>query len=188
MGYAIAQVLAQQGAEVILVSGPVQKKLKHPQVRIIPVTSASEMYTLCIEWFPKVDMAIMSAAVADFTPKHYNDSKVKTGEKTKDLNLILKPTKDIALELGKMKRPDQILIGFALETNNEEANAIQKIKSKNLDFIVLNSLNDKGAGFGFDTNKVTIIHKDNKRKSFELKSKDEVANDIVKELIDLLKS
>ncbi|WP_372950655.1 phosphopantothenoylcysteine decarboxylase [Mariniphaga sp.] len=185
MGYAIAEELAEQGAEVILVSGPVSVSIQKEEIKVIPVESAQEMYQACIEHFPECDGAVMTAAVADFTPLNQEIHKTKRGKE--NWNIELKPTKDIAAELGKMKKENQILVGFALETINEETNAQKKLEKKNLDFIVLNSLNDAGAGFGVDTNKITIIGKNNKTVPFELKSKKEVAADIVKMMISILR-
>jgi phosphopantothenoylcysteine decarboxylase/phosphopantothenate--cysteine ligase len=184
MGYAIAEELATQGAEVILVSGPVSVSTQKDKIKIISVESAEEMYQACISHFPECDGAVMTAAVADFTPASRAAQKTKRGKE--NWKLELKPTKDIATALGQLKKENQILIGFALETTDEKANAQKKLKKKNLDFIVLNSLNDAGAGFGFDTNKITIIGKNNKILPFELKSKRKVAADIVNRLISIL--
>jgi phosphopantothenoylcysteine decarboxylase / phosphopantothenate---cysteine ligase len=184
MGYAIAEALSNQGAKVILVSGPVSVSTSHKSIQVVPVHSANEMYEACINSFPGCDGAVMTAAVADFTPVNPERQKTKRGKE--NYLVELKPTKDIAAELGALKKPGQILTGFALETNNELVNARQKLEKKNLDLIVLNSLNDDGAGFGFDTNKVVILGKNNKMLSFELKSKREVAVDIVNEIISLL--
>ncbi len=184
MGYAIAEEAAQQGAEVILISGPTNLKTTHPNIQRIDVVTAQEMYQAAIANFPKCDIGIMSAAVADFTPLAPEDKKVKRGKENYAIELT--PTQDIAAALGQMKTENQYLIGFALETNNEEANAQLKLKKKNLDFIVLNSLNDKGAGFQHDTNKITIINNQNKRIDFDLKPKVEVAKDIVREIIALV--
>lgn len=181
MGYAIAEELAAQGAEVILVSGPVPVSVTGKGITVIPVESAQDMYDACIRHFPSCDGAVMTAAVADFTPVAPAAQKVKRGKENHSVEL--KPTNDIAAALGKIKKHGQLLAGFALETNDELENARCKMKKKNFDFIVLNSLNDKGAGFGFDTNKVTILGKGNKLKTFELKSKKEVAKDVVKEII-----
>jgi len=181
MGYAIANELAVCGAKVTLVSGPVSIKNANPEVRIISVESALQMHEQCLKLFPSADGAVMCAAVADFTPESYSENKVKRGND--DLTIKLKPTKDIAGELGKLKTSRQILVGFALETNDEMKNAYSKLERKNLDFIVLNSMNDQGAGFGFDTNKITMIGKDNIPAFFELKSKSEVAKDIVAQII-----
>ena len=182
MGYAIAEELARQGAEVVLISGPVSITTNHKKIEVVRVDSAGEMYSECVTRFPDCNGAVMTAAVADFTPLNPLHKKIK---RVKDnWNIELKPTKDIAAELGKMKTKKQVLAGFALETDNETANAQKKLKKKNLDFIVLNSLNDAGAGFGTDTNKITIIRENNKSLFFELKSKKEAAADIVN-IIDL---
>ena len=179
MGYALAEELAQRGAEVMLVSGPTALSVEHPSICRMDVTTADEMYRTVTKLFPEIDAAIMAAAVADFTPAMVQQVKIKD----KELDLKLVPTKDIAAELGAAKRPGQILAGFALETNNEKENAMKKLKQKNLDFIVLNSLNDTGAGFGHTTNKITIIDKDGRSTDFGLKPKDKVAKDIVNKLV-----
>lgn len=184
MGYAIAEELANQGAVVYLVSGPVSVSTANKQIKVIPVESAEEMYNETIHFFSHCDAAIMTAAVADFTPVSPENKKTKRGKE--NWNIELKPTKDIAASLGKLKKDNQVLVGFALETNDEEANAQLKLHKKNLDFIVLNSLKDAGAGFRGDTNKITIIDKNNNHQSFELKTKKEVAVDIVEKLITLL--
>lgn len=181
MGFAIAEELANRGAIVILVSGPVSIKPQHPNIQLIKISSANEMHEVCSTRFPHMDAAILSAAVADFTPVNPLPKKVKR-EKVNYV-LELKPTTDIAADLGQLKKPKQVLVGFALETNDELENARKKLKSKNLDFIVLNSLNDPGAGFQVDTNKITIIDKNNNIQKFELKTKAEVATDIVNKLI-----
>ena len=181
MGYAIANELAVIGAKVTLVSGPVNIKITNPEIKVIQVESSNEMYEQCLHIFSETDGAVMCAAVSDFTPERYSDSKLKRGKD--DLTIHLKPTNDIAGNLGKLKTNKQILVGFALETNDEFKNAYSKLKRKNLNFIVLNSMNDQGAGFGFDTNKITMIGKDNNRLFFELKSKAEVAKDIVAQII-----
>lgn len=177
MGYAIADALANEGATVYLVSGPTNLNISHPNINKVSVTSAEEMYKASVERFNKMDIAVLAAAVADYKPDTVADQKIKKADT--NLNISLTKTKDIAAELGKLKQKNQIMVGFALETENEETNAQKKIKSKNFDFIVLNSLNDKGAGFGHDTNKISIIDKQNKIRKFELKSKKEVAQDIV---------
>ena len=182
MGYALAGELAERGAEVILVSGPTALTVKHPAIRRIDVTTASEMYNVVTEHFEAMDAAIMAAAVADFTPSITFPEKVK---EKKGLDLKLIPTKDIAAELGKTKRPAQVLVGFALETTNETENAVKKLAQKNFDFIVLNSLNDPCAGFGYATNKITIIDKAGHQEHFDLKPKEEVAKDIVNKLVSL---
>ncbi len=177
MGYAIAESLANEGADVQLISGPTNLNVSHPNIKVTSVTSAEEMYTASVNVFAKVDIAVLAAAVADYRPDTVADQKIKKADAK--LKISLTKTKDIAAELGKLKQQNQIMVGFALETENEETNAQKKIKSKNFDFIVLNSLNDKGAGFGHDTNKISIIDKQNKIRKFELKSKKEVAQDIV---------
>jgi len=181
MGYALANELASAGAKVTIVSGPVQIKNTNPEITVIPVESASQMHAHCLRIFPDVDGAIMCAAVADYTPESYSGTKIK--REKNDLSIRLKPTNDIAAALGLLKTEKQLLIGFALETTDELANAYSKLKRKNLDFIVLNSLNDQGAGFGVDTNKITTIDQDNNQTFFELKSKTEVAIDIVGRII-----
>ncbi len=176
MGFAIAEELARRGAIVHLVAGPVNLKVKSKNIHRIDVQTAQEMFDAASEIFPQCQCAILSAAVADFTPEKTETNKIKC--KT-NLTLQLVPTLDIAENLGKIKQKNQLLIGFALETNNEFDNAAVKLQKKNLDFIVLNSLNDPGAGFMHDTNKVTIIQADGRKTPFELKSKAEVATDIV---------
>jgi phosphopantothenoylcysteine decarboxylase/phosphopantothenate--cysteine ligase len=181
MGYAIANELASAGAKVTLVSGPVEFKNTNPEVTVIPIESAKEMHEKCINIFPETDGAVMCAAVADFTPVLFSKSKIKRGKN--DMVVQLKPTRDIAANLGHLKTENQFLVGFALETNNELSNAFSKLKRKNLDLIVLNSLKDQRAGFGIDTNKITLIDKYNNLTFFELKSKTEVASDIVAAII-----
>ena len=177
MGYALAEECAARGAKVSLVSGPVQIKAKHPNINTISVTSAEEMYNAANAEFEDSNICILCAAVADFKPETQADEKIK--REKDDLIIRLKPTQDIAASLGAKKREDQIMVGFALETNNEAENAQGKLVRKNLDFIVLNSLKDANACFGYDTNKITIIEKDGTTKAFELKSKTEVAKDII---------
>lgn len=184
MGYAIAREAAREGAEVILISGPSNLNTLSGNITKKEVMSAEEMYNACIENFSSVDVAILSAAVADYKPIKAADQKIK--KKEGNLVVELEPTVDILAALGRLKSKKQILIGFALETENEVENAKTKIKKKNLDFIVLNSLNDKGAGFKGDTNKITIIDKYNNLTGFELKSKQEVAEDIIKKVISLI--
>jgi phosphopantothenoylcysteine decarboxylase/phosphopantothenate--cysteine ligase len=179
MGYALAEECAQRGAEVVLISGPVQVKAVHPNIQVIPVESAQEMYEATVSHFPTANAAILCAAVADFTPEQRADQKIKREGDV--LTLRLKPTQDIAAQLGRMKQPHQTMVGFALETNDEEAHAQGKLERKNLDFIVLNSLNDAGAGFRCDTNKITIFSRTD-RKEFPLKRKTEVAQDIIDRL------
>ncbi len=186
MGMELALELAQRGANVELVSGPVKQLAVHPNIKVIKVVSADQMYDACTSIFPKMDAAVMTAAVADYKPREYSIQKIK-GEKVQQ-TLQLVPNKDILATLGKRKKEKQILAGFALETQNEEANAIQKRKNKNLDFIVLNSLKEEGAGFGLDTNKITIIDNKDKVFRFELKSKKQVACDIIDILEEHLNS
>lgn len=177
MGFALAEVCAEQGAEVTLVCGPVVLHAKHPAIRRIDVESAAEMYETATKCFPKADIAILCAAVADFTPKTTADKKIK--RKGDNLKLELQPTQDIAAALGAIKKKKQMLVGFALETDNELKNAQDKMERKNLDFIVLNSLQDKDAGFRVDTNKVTIIDRHHGIMAYDTKTKREVAEDIV---------
>ena len=184
MGLAIAEELAGRGAEVVLVCGPVNLKTSHPAIRRVDVESAAQMYEVTSKEFVNSDVAVLSAAVADFTPKEKADHKIKRGKD--DLLLELLPTKDIAAELGRIKTVSQLLVGFALETNDEEMNALSKMQRKNLDMIVLNSLNDKGAGFSVDTNKVTSLDKAGDKTVYELKTKVEVAKDIVDQIASRL--
>ena len=177
MGFALAEVCAEQGAEVTLISGPVTLQTKHPAIKRIDVESAADMYEAATKSFPKADIAILCAAVADFTPKTTADRKIK--RKGDNLMLELQPTQDIAAALGAVKKKRQMLVGFALETDNELKNAQDKMKRKNLDLIVLNSLQDKGAGFRVDTNKVTIIDRHHGIMAYDTKTKREVAEDIV---------
>ena len=177
MGFALAEVCAERGADVTLIAGPVSLQALHPNIKRIDVESAEEMYDVVVDKYPNMSAAIMCAAVADYAPEIRNEAKIKrTGD---DLLLRLKPNKDIAAALGRMKKTGQVLVGFALETNDEEENAWIKLNRKNLDFIVLNSLQDKGAGFKCDTNKITIIEKSGNKLVFETKAKKEVAADIV---------
>lgn len=181
MGFALAEECARRGAEVTLVTGPVSMKIKHPNIKRIDVESAEEMYNASLNVFPHTDAAILCAAVADYRPQERSETKMKRSGDI--MNITLVPNKDIAAALGKMKKASQCLVGFALETNDEETNALKKLAKKNLDYIVLNSLKDKGAGFKHDTNKIAIISKNGERKDFELKSKKEVAIDIINETI-----
>lgn len=183
MGYALAESCARRGAEVTLISGPVQVKAQHPSIKVTKVESAHQMHEAAIEAFPTSDAAILCAAVADFTPEVKADQKIK--REKEDLILRLVPTEDIAAALGKIKKENQCLVGFALETNNELANARHKLEKKNFDFIVLNSLQDAGAGFQCDTNKITIVDKE-KAIPYPLKTKTEVADDIIDRLANLL--
>src|SRR5258706_13509643 len=182
MGFAIAEELANQGAEVNLISGPTNLTMSNPKVKLSRVTSAEEIYETCVSFFPTTDIAILSAAVADFRPSIKADQKIKKADGGLSIELV--KTKDIAAELGKMKKTNQFTVGFALETENELSNAEKKIASKNFDLIVLNSLNDNGAGFGHDTNQITLIDKKSQVKKFSLKTKKEVARDIVNAIIE----
>jgi phosphopantothenoylcysteine decarboxylase/phosphopantothenate--cysteine ligase len=184
MGYALAEVCAKQGADVCLISGPVLLKTVHPNIERIDVETAKEMYNEVMNRFYGMDGAILCAAVADFTPVEEASTKLKRGKENLILELI--PTQDIAASVGNMKIDSQFLVGFALETNNEEANATGKMIAKNFDFIVLNSLNDKDAGFGYDTNKISIIYRSGFKKEYELKSKNYVAEDIITEIIQII--
>lgn len=184
MGFALAEECASRGAEVTLIAGPVQIKTVHPNIHLIDVESAQEMYEVSMAHYPSADAGILCAAVADFTPEVVADNKIK--RKGDELTVVLKPTQDIAASLGKTKRADQLLAGFALETNDELQNAQSKMQRKNFDFIVLNSLQDQGAGFRHDTNKITIIDKDGKT-DYPLKSKREVASDIIDRMVSLMK-
>ncbi len=177
MGVAIAKEMSSRGANVKLVLGPTDVKFDFSGLDVIHVGSANEMYNACVENFSSSDIAIMSAAVADYTP--VNTSKEKIKKANGHLTLELKKTEDILRSLGGLKKNGQLLVGFALETNNEKENALKKLNEKNADFIVLNSLQDSGAGFAADTNKVTIFEKNGKEHQFSLKSKQEVAKDIV---------
>lgn len=179
MGYAIARCCAAQGAKVILISGPVEKSLEvPPAVEIVNVTTAQEMYEAATARFGNADIAIMTAAVADYRPAHYVENKIKREESgIESIELIKNP--DICAALGKAKKPGQYVVGFALETDNETAHAKAKLERKNIDAIVINSLRDKGAGFGTDTNRIDFMTSDGEITSFGLKSKDAVAQDIV---------
>jgi phosphopantothenoylcysteine decarboxylase / phosphopantothenate---cysteine ligase len=184
MGIAIAEKLANQGAKVRLVLGPTAQKTNHPNIEVVRVMSAQQMFDACVEVFSFTDISVMAAAVADYRPKEFSDTKIK--KKDSEMSVELAKTIDIAAYLGKNKQENQILVGFALETNNELENARKKIESKNLDFVVLNSMQDKGAGFGHDTNKISIIHRSGEQIDFDLKNKTDVAVDIVTEVINLI--
>jgi phosphopantothenoylcysteine decarboxylase/phosphopantothenate--cysteine ligase len=185
MGFVIADELAALGADVVLISGPSAQVSKQQAVKRVDVTSAAEMLDACVHYFATAKACIMSAAVADYAPVSISPQKIK--KQDAGLTIETKKTTDILKVLGDTKRADQLLVGFALETNNEEQNAIDKLKKKHLDFIVLNSLNDEGAGFKTDTNKVTIINSDLQKTIFGLKSKEEVAYDICQKLLQLIK-
>lgn len=186
MGFALAEACAQQGAEVTLIAGPVSLTTTHPNIQRIDVESAEEMYQAAMTAFPEADAGILCAAVADYRPEIQADEKIKRESKG-EMMLHLVPNKDIAVSLGAIKREGQVLVGFALETNNEATNAESKLKRKNLDFIVLNSLRDAGAGFRCDTNKISIIDRQGETTGYPLKSKQGVAVDIVNKLATLLK-
>lgn len=181
MGIAIAEELANRGASVQLILGPSKLTPEHENIITTRVQTAQEMYEAAQQHFIKSDIAILAAAVADYRPKVIANKKIK--KKGEQMQLELEKTPDIAASLGKIKSNHQLMIGFALETNNEVVNAQAKLIKKNFDFIVLNSLRDKGAGFNHDTNKVTILHRDNKQQKYELKSKQAVAKDIVNEIL-----
>lgn len=183
MGFALAEECARRGADVTLIAGPVQQETNHPNINRIDVETAAEMYNEAVTYYPDSHAGILCAAVADFTPEEVADHKMK--REGDDLILRLKPTHDIAAALGAMKQDGQVLVGFALETDNEENNAIRKLEKKNLDFIVLNSLRDSGAGFRHDTNKIMIIDRQG-FEEYELKSKKDVAADIVNRLAELV--
>lgn len=177
MGFAIAEALANQGADVELVSGPTHQKTEHPRVHVTRVMAAEEMYQVCTRLFPAMDIAVLAAAVADYRPAVRADQKIKKKDEALQIDLV--KTHDIAASLGKLKHNGQVIVGFALETEHEKDNALKKLESKNFDLIVLNSLNDSGAGFGHDTNKITIIDRERNEQTFSLKDKKAVANDIV---------
>lgn len=186
MGFALAREAADRGAMVTLVCGPVSINETIPHLERIDVISAEEMYHQLIEAFSHADITIMAAAVADFTPVVRAEEKIKK-QGNRGMTIELQPTEDILAELGRRKRPGQVLGGFALETQHEEANALKKLKNKNLDFIVLNSLREKGAGFGTDTNKISLYNRSGKKRIFDLKLKSQVAADIFDEVERWLK-
>jgi phosphopantothenoylcysteine decarboxylase/phosphopantothenate--cysteine ligase len=184
MGFSIAECAANAGAKVTLIAGPSHQQVENNNIKRVNVVSAKDMHDECHKFFKTSDIAILSAAVSDYTPKLVSATKMK--KKTENLSIEFVKTQDILKSLGQIKEDKQFLVGFALETNDEIENAKKKLKDKNLDFIVLNSMNDNGAGFKHDTNKVTIIDNNNKLFNFELKSKQDVANDIINHLIDKL--
>jgi len=185
MGLALAETAAEMGAKVNLILGPNHLNITHPNINVTAVTSAAEMYQATHKYFHKSQIAILSAAVADFTPKNISNHKIKKEDHS--FSLELEATKDILASLGKIKSKKQILVGFAMETQNEFENAQKKLHKKNLDFIVLNSLNDKNAGFKHNTNKISIIDKDGSITNYKLKSKTEVAKDIFAHILQLKK-
>jgi phosphopantothenoylcysteine decarboxylase/phosphopantothenate--cysteine ligase len=184
MGYALAQEFLNRGANVVLISGPVSLQLHHERLTVVHVQSASDMYLACCRYFEETDVAVFAAAVADYRPAEAAQQKIK---KNDDL-FIIKMVKnvDIAFEFGQIKQPNQVSVGFALETNDEEKHAISKLEKKNFDMVVLNSMNDAEAGFGYDTNKITIIQSDRSSIEFPLKSKQEVAKDIADAAVKLM--
>lgn len=184
MGYALAKELLEQGAEVILVSGPVCLSLEHPNLEIEKVSSASEMYLACCRYFESVAIAIFAAAVADYRPVKIASQKIK--KEGADFSIQMVKNVDIAFEFGKVKQPGQLSVGFALETNDEMAHALGKLQKKNFDMVVLNSMNDSQATFGYETNKITVVKKDFSATEYGLKHKQEVAKDIVYEISSLL--
>jgi phosphopantothenoylcysteine decarboxylase/phosphopantothenate--cysteine ligase len=184
MGYALAEELANRGAEVVLVSGPVSLKPKSQNIQLIKVTAAEEMYIQCMKHAQDYDIAVMSAAVADYTPVQRAEEKIKKSDG--EFEIKLKKTKDILQSLGKLKSGKQILVGFALETSDEEQYALKKLEEKNADIVVLNSLRDAGAGFGKDTNKITLFKKGGEKRTYPTKSKELVAKDIVESIIEMI--
>lgn len=185
MGFAIAETMANMGAHVVLVSGPTQCKTAHKNITVVPVNTAAQMAQVCLAYFKDIDIAVMSAAVADYSPAVVSNSKIKK-QHDDAITITLNKTTDILKSLGQVKNNNQILVGFALETNNEIEHAQQKLVQKNADIIVLNSLNDTGAGFAVNTNKITVLHKNGKQHAYELKDKKQVAMDIVNEIINVL--
>lgn len=183
MGYALAEAFAEKGANVTLISGPTNLKINHPNIKKIAITSASEMFEAVKANFANSDITVMAAAVADYSPTHQATEKIK--KTTDNLQIALSKTIDILQYVGEQKKADQLTIGFALETTNELVNAQNKLKSKNADLIILNSLNDEGAGFNVDSNKITMIDKNGQIEAFELKSKNKVAQDILQKITQL---
>jgi phosphopantothenoylcysteine decarboxylase/phosphopantothenate--cysteine ligase len=180
MSYAIAEAFLERGAEVVLVSGPVNLSLSHPQLTVVPVQSANEMFLACCLHFEKADILVFAAAVADYRPAIKASQKIKKSEDTFTIKMV--KNVDIAFEFGRIKKHDQISIGFALETNDELLHALDKLKRKNFDMIILNSMNDDQATFGYDTNKISIISNELGKRDFPLKAKREVAIDIIREV------
>lgn len=183
MGIAIAETLADEGCDVKLVLGPTNLTSIHPNIKIVKIRSAQQMFDACVDNYSENDIAVMSAAVADYTPIAVSDSKIK--KKDEEFTIQLKKTTDILKHLGTLKKDNQVLIGFALENKDEKTYALKKLQEKNADAIVLNSLNDEGAGFAHDTNKITIFEKNGQETNYDLKSKKEVAKDIVEKIIEL---
>jgi phosphopantothenoylcysteine decarboxylase/phosphopantothenate--cysteine ligase len=184
MGYALAESFLLQGATVFLISGPVHLPIRpHHNLEVVHVNSASEMYLACCRYFEQVDIAVFAAAVADYRPEKIAEQKIKKSESSFTIKMV--KNIDIGYEFGLIKTENQLSIGFALETNDEVKHAINKLQRKNFDMIILNSMNDFRAGFGYDTNKVSIIKKDVSRIDFALKTKKDVANDIVLEISEL---
>ncbi len=184
MGYAIAESFLQQGAKVFLVSGSVGISLQHPNLKLVKVNSANEMYLACCRFFETVDIAVFAAAVADYRPAQIAEQKIKKDDESFTIKMV--KNVDIAHEFGKIKIATQLSVGFALETNDELKHAVNKLTKKNLDMVVLNSMNDEQATFGYDTNKISIIRNDLIQKQFSLKQKTEVAKDIINEIETLL--
>jgi phosphopantothenoylcysteine decarboxylase/phosphopantothenate--cysteine ligase len=184
MGFLIAEKFAAKGAEVTLISGPVNLPTPNGHISRLDVNSADEMYELCMEMKGSADIIVMSAAVSDYKPVARAETKLKKSDSS--LEIKLQPTRDILAEIGKLKNPGQIIAGFALETDKEEENARKKLKSKNLDLIILNSLRDAGAGFKNPTNKISIFFKDGRVLHFPLKPKREVAQDIIDAIISII--
>ena len=182
MGFSIAEAAANAGANVTLLAGPTNQQIVNSSIKLINVVNTKDLFDACFNHFKTTDVAIMTAAVSDYTPKVFSTTKIK--KTTESLNIEFVKTQDILKSLGDIKSNKQVLVGFALETNDEIENAKKKLSDKNLDFIVLNSMNDKGAGFKYDTNKITIIDAKNKIYKFELKSKRKVADDIINHLIN----
>jgi len=184
MGFAIAEEFARLGANVNVITGPTSQRVSNQNVTVKHVTSAEQMFNECSALFPKSDITVLAAAVADYRPLNVSEQKIK--KNGDNLTLELTKTTDIAASLGKLKHNGQMIVGFALETENEQANALKKLETKNFDMIVLNSLNDNGAGFGHDTNKISIINRKQDVRTFQLKNKKEVARDIVQSIIETL--